>query len=127
MAAGKFEEALGRLEGIVRALEQGDLSLEDSLKRFEEGIRLSKQCMKMLEEAERKVEILVTDKDGKKRLQPFSDRPGRGRPGDGFEGDEDDDEDDEEDSGGDDDEDETDGVDDEDDSDGDTVGDRRKQ
>ena len=71
MAAVKFEQALARLETIVRSLEQGDLSLEESMKRFEEGVKLSKNCMKMLEEAERKVEILMTDKEGNTRTKPF--------------------------------------------------------
>lgn len=68
----KFEEALSRLETIVAELEKGDLPLDQSLKIFEEGIRLSKTCLKMLDDAERKVEILVQDKDGKKRLQALS-------------------------------------------------------
>lgn len=67
----KFEDALARLETIVTELEKGDLPLEEALKIFEEGVRLSKSCMKMLEEAERKVEILLKDKDGKKRPRPF--------------------------------------------------------
>lgn len=68
----KFEEALSRLETIVAELEKGDLPLDQSLKIFEEGIRLSKTCLKMLDDAERKVEILVQDKDGKTRLQALS-------------------------------------------------------
>lgn len=72
MAAVKFEYAMARLETIVAELEKGDLPLDDSLKIFEEGIRLSKTCLKMLEDAERKVEILVQEKDGKKRIQAFS-------------------------------------------------------
>lgn len=72
MAAVKFEYAMARLETIVAELEKGDLPLDDSLKIFEEGIRLSKTCLKMLEDAERKVEILVQAKDGKKRIQAFS-------------------------------------------------------
>ncbi|MFQ5780880.1 MAG: exodeoxyribonuclease VII small subunit [Nitrospiria bacterium] len=71
MAHLKFEEALSRLEEAVKSLEKGDLPLEDSLKIFEEGIRLSKNCLKALEEAEKKVEILVQDKNGKKRLRPL--------------------------------------------------------
>jgi len=71
MAQFKFEDALSRLETIVGQLEKGDLPLEDSLKIFEEGVRLSKNCLKMLEEAERKVEILLQDKDGRKRSKPF--------------------------------------------------------
>ena len=72
MAAIKFEKALSRLETIVTELETGELSLDDSLKIFEEGVKLSKTCLKMLDEAERKVEILVQDKDGRKRIQAFS-------------------------------------------------------
>ena len=72
MAVLKFEEAMARLETIVAELEKGDLPLDESLKIFEEGIKLSKNCLKMLDEAERKVEILIQDKDGKKRLRAFS-------------------------------------------------------
>ena len=52
MAVKKFENALARLEVIVAELEQGELSMDASLKIFEEGVRLSKQCMKLLEDAE---------------------------------------------------------------------------
>ena len=72
MAALKFEDALARLETIVTELEKGDSPLNDSLKMFEEGIKLSKTCLKMLDDAERKVEIMVQDKDGKKRLEAYS-------------------------------------------------------
>jgi exodeoxyribonuclease VII small subunit len=72
MAAIKFEDALARLEIIATELENGDLPLDESLKIFEEGIRLSKTCLKMLDEAERKVEILIQDKDGKKRLRAYN-------------------------------------------------------
>ncbi|GJL53782.1 MAG: exodeoxyribonuclease 7 small subunit [Nitrospirales bacterium] len=73
MAAPKFEQALARLETIVTELERGELPLDESLKIFEEGIKLSKTCLKVLDDAERKVEILVQNKDGKKRIQAFSD------------------------------------------------------
>ncbi len=72
MAAIKFEKALSRLETIVTELEGGELSLDESLKIFEEGVKLSKTCLKMLDDAERRVEILVKDKDGRKRIQAFS-------------------------------------------------------
>ncbi|MEE8125338.1 MAG: exodeoxyribonuclease VII small subunit [Nitrospirales bacterium] len=72
MAVLKFEKALSRLETIVAELEGGELSLDDSLRIFEEGVKLSKTCLKMLDDAEQKVEILVQDKDGRKRLQAFS-------------------------------------------------------
>jgi len=54
----KFEEALSKLETIVNDLEKGGLTLEESLKRFEEGIKLSDYCVKKLEEVEKKIEIL---------------------------------------------------------------------
>ena len=72
MPATKFEDALARLETIVDELEKGDLPLNDSLKIFEEGIKLSKTCLKILDDSERKVEILVQETGGKKRLQAFS-------------------------------------------------------
>jgi exodeoxyribonuclease VII small subunit len=72
VAGVKFEQAMARLEAIVGELEKGDLPLDESLKIFEEGIRLSKNCLKVLEEAERKIEVLVQDKNGKKQLRAFS-------------------------------------------------------
>ncbi len=71
MAEKKFEAALARLEEIVRELEKGDIPLEQSLKLFEEGIKLSRICNKRLEEAERKVEILIKDKNGMMKAEPF--------------------------------------------------------
>ena len=55
----KFEEALKKLENIVAKLEAGDMSLEDSLSRYEEGIKLSKICARQLEAAKSKVELLM--------------------------------------------------------------------
>ena len=74
MAEKKFEAALARLEEIVQELEKGDLSLEQSLRRFEEGIKLSRICNKRLDEAERKVEILLKDKSGSLSAQPFTEQ-----------------------------------------------------
>ena len=71
MANLKFEDAMARLEEIVNGLEKGDLSLDKSLKMFEEGVRLSKSCLKMLDEAQQKVEVLVRDKEGKKKVRAF--------------------------------------------------------
>ena len=68
----RLEQAMARLEAIVGELEKGDLPLDESLRIFEEGIRLSKSCLKILEDAERKVEVLVQDKNGKKRLHAYS-------------------------------------------------------
>ncbi|HYA88129.1 MAG TPA: exodeoxyribonuclease VII small subunit [Nitrospirota bacterium] len=71
MAEKKFEAALQRLEEIVEQLEKGDLQLEQSLKLFEEGIKLSRLCTKRLEDAERRVDILLKDKAGNVTEQPF--------------------------------------------------------
>lgn len=72
MAEKKFEAALARLEEIVKELEQGDLPLEQSLKLFEEGIKLSRICNRRLEDAERRVEILLKDDAGKIVAQSFN-------------------------------------------------------
>jgi exodeoxyribonuclease VII small subunit len=71
MAEKKFEAALARLEELVKELEQGDLPLEQSLKLFEEGIKLSRICNRRLEDAERRVELLLKDAAGKIVAQPF--------------------------------------------------------
>lgn len=71
MAEKKFEAALARLEEIVEELEQGELSLDQSLKLFEEGVKLARLCSTRLEEAERKVEILLKDRSGKLAAKPF--------------------------------------------------------
>lgn len=71
MAEMKFEETLKKLEKIVSDLERGELSLNDSLKRYEEGVRLAGFCTRKLEEAERKVEILIKSEEGKKEKKPF--------------------------------------------------------
>ena len=70
MKEKKFEDAMKELEDIVKRLESGDLSLEESIKLFEEGVALSKHCFSKLEEAEKKVAILVKDEGGIKR-EPF--------------------------------------------------------
>jgi len=71
MAEKKFEAALARLEEIVSSLESGELGLEQSLKLFEEGVKLARVCNTRLEEAERKVEILLKDKSGKITAKSF--------------------------------------------------------
>lgn len=71
MAEKTFAAALSRLEEIVQELEKGDLLLEQSLKLFEEGVKLARLCTKRLDEAERKVEILLKEKDGKISPRPF--------------------------------------------------------
>ena len=67
----KFEDALKKLEAIVDKLERGDLPLEASLKAFEEAVKLSRICTKMLDDAEKKIEILMKDEDGKLKTEPF--------------------------------------------------------
>ncbi|MCH6546459.1 MAG: exodeoxyribonuclease VII small subunit [Deltaproteobacteria bacterium] len=69
----KFEEAVKELERVVEQLESGELSLEDSLAAFENGVRLVKLCNQKLTEVERKIELLVKDKDGKLQLMPLED------------------------------------------------------
>jgi len=71
MKEKKFEEALERLEEIVKKIETGDMTLEESLEAFEEGIKLSRLCSKKLDEAERKVEVLLKDNEGVD-IKPFT-------------------------------------------------------
>lgn len=59
-----FEGSLGRLEEIVRKLEGGELPLEESLKLYEEGTKLSRECIERLDKAERRIEMLGKDSDG---------------------------------------------------------------
>jgi exodeoxyribonuclease VII small subunit len=66
-----FEEAVARLEQIVRAMEEGKLSLDDSLKAFEEGIALVRFCNGRLDAAEQRIRILVSGEDGSVGEQPF--------------------------------------------------------
>ena len=66
-----FEESLRKLEQIVDQLEAGDLSLEKSLDLFEQGVRLSRECQKRLDDAERKVEILLKGSGGTVEVSAF--------------------------------------------------------
>ncbi len=63
-----FEKAMEKLEGIVDSLEKGDLTLEGSLKAYEEGVLLSRHCSKILEEAEGKVAMIVKDEEEYKEI-----------------------------------------------------------
>jgi exodeoxyribonuclease VII small subunit len=65
----RFEIALEELEKIVEQLESGDLSLEDSLTAFENGVGLVKYCNQKLSDVEKKIELLVRDKEGKLQLK----------------------------------------------------------
>lgn len=71
MATDKFEASLKKLEEIVKRLETGSLSLDDSLKAFEEGVRHAAFCSSRLDDAERRVEILLRQKDGSLMREPF--------------------------------------------------------
>ena len=71
----KFEEAIADLEQVVEQLESGDLSLEDSLAAFEKGVGLVRYCNLKLSEVEKKVELLVKDKQGQLQLQAFGNGP----------------------------------------------------
>lgn len=64
-----FETSLQELERIVRLLEEGDSSLEDSLKLFETGVKLSRECQERLNQAERRIEVLLKDENGNPVLQ----------------------------------------------------------
>jgi exodeoxyribonuclease VII small subunit len=67
----KFEDSLKQLETIVNQLEKGDLPLEDSIKLFEEGIRLSSACKEELDAAEGKVQVLLKQRDGSLKPETF--------------------------------------------------------
>ncbi len=56
-----FEEAIKKLERITAELEKGDLSLDESVKKFEEGIKLSKECNKILEDSEKRINVLINN------------------------------------------------------------------
>ena len=66
-----FETSLEELERIVRELERGDLPLEKSLELFEQGVKLSRACQERLNEAERRIEILTRDNQGRPTIRPF--------------------------------------------------------
>jgi exodeoxyribonuclease VII small subunit len=68
-----FETSLEALEEIVQKLEHGDLALEESLGLFEQGIRLSRECQERLSQAERRIEVLLRDQQGRPIVTPFED------------------------------------------------------
>jgi len=73
MAEIKFEEALKKLEKIVEDLEKGDLSLDEALKKYQEGIELARLCAQRLESAKKKIDVLVKNKKGEFELKPLED------------------------------------------------------
>lgn len=70
-----FEQNMQRLEQIVRAMERGDVPLEESLKLFQEGTALVERCGKLLDDAELQVKTIVAAADGSPLEQPFQDTP----------------------------------------------------
>ncbi len=70
MAKDRFEDALAKLEAIVKQMEGGDMPLEESIKAFEQGIRLVQQCTEKLNDAQRRVEVLLKA-DGAPEVAPF--------------------------------------------------------
>ena len=68
-----FEENMQRLEQIVRAMERGEVPLEESLKLFQEGTALVQKCSKLLDEAEQKVSKIITQADGSPAEEVFAD------------------------------------------------------
>jgi len=66
-----FEQSLGQLEKIVEELEGGELSLDDSMKKYEAGLKLLKDCYQYLERAEKRIQKLVKKEDGTFSLEPF--------------------------------------------------------
>ncbi len=67
----QFEKALTDLEKIVEALEGGELTLDEALKKYEEGVRLTRACQGKLQEAEKKIEILTRSLSGELKTEPF--------------------------------------------------------
>ena len=70
MSKENFEESMKKLEGIVTELENGNLNLDESVKRFEEGMKIAKQCNSILEDAEKKITILL-ERDGELKEEDF--------------------------------------------------------
>jgi exodeoxyribonuclease VII small subunit len=75
---GSFDQVLAQLRGIVERLEGGNLSLEQSLAAFEEGVKLSRTGARILDAAEQRVEILLKDESGAERAVPFGNGGGGG-------------------------------------------------
>lgn len=67
-----FEASLQQLEQLVQQMEQGNLSLEESMQAFEKGVALTRQCQQALDAAEQKVQVLMQDAEGRLQEQPFA-------------------------------------------------------
>jgi len=74
MSEMKFEEALKKLEKIVEDLERGDLSLDDALKKYQDGIELSRLCAQRLDSAKKKIDIVVKNKKGEFEFKPLDEK-----------------------------------------------------
>ena len=72
-----FEKSLAKLENIIEALEDGDLPLNESIKTFEEGVKLTKHCQELLTKAELKIQKLLEKDDGTLDLEDFDDKESR--------------------------------------------------
>ena len=70
----KFEDALKKLEKIVEDLENGDLSLDEALKKYQEGLELSRQCAGRLDNAKKKIDVLSKNKKGEFELKPLDEQ-----------------------------------------------------
>ena len=67
-----FEDLMQTLENIVQTLEKGDLNLDESVAKFEEGMKISKECNKMLESSEKRISILLENSNGEMEEEKFS-------------------------------------------------------
>lgn len=81
MAEIKFEDALKKLEAIVESLESGELTLDASLAKYGEGVRLAAVCQEKLDGAKKKIEMLVKTREGGFRLEPFGEEKGKAKKG----------------------------------------------
>jgi exodeoxyribonuclease VII small subunit len=76
MAEVKFEEALKKLEKIISELEGGDLSLDEAMRLYQDGVELSRACNQRLESAKKKIEVLTKNKKGEFELRPLEESGG---------------------------------------------------
>jgi len=74
MAEVKFEDALKKLEKIVEDLERGDLSLDEALKKYQEGLELSRACTQRLDSAKKKIDVLIKTKKGEFETKPLDEK-----------------------------------------------------
>lgn len=75
----KFEETLRKLEHIVEELEAGNISLDKAIKKYQEGMALSKQCLDSLNKAQKKIQICSKDKSGNVGVKPFKEKDYAGK------------------------------------------------